>query len=386
MIKVLSIFGTRPEATKMVPLIKALEKCPHIESRVCVTAQHREQLDQVLEIFDLKPEYDLDIMKNRQTITDVTVNALIALEGVIKDFTPDLILVHGDTTTTLAGSMAAFYNKVQIGHVEAGLRTYNKYSPYPEEMNRKLTDALADIFFAPTDVSKDNLLKEGIEESKVYITGNTAVDTLKYTVKKDFKFYTKELTDLDFDSKRVITMTAHRRENIGEPMKNICRAVRSIVEKYEDVEVVYPVHLNPAVREIVQEILGGVARVHLIEPISIDEMINLMSRSYMVLTDSGGLQEEVPSLGKPLLVLRTETERPEAIEFGTLRMVGVDEDYIVEMTELYLNNMEEYRIMTSAINPYGDGNASERIVNSILYHFGVLKDRPEDYNPRKMNK
>ncbi len=381
MIKVLSIFGTRPEAIKMAPLIKELSQNPHFDSKVCVTAQHRKQLDQVLEIFDIQPEFDLDIMKNRQTLTDITVNALQGLEKVIKEVKPDIVLAHGDTTTTFVASLAAFYNKVPIGHVEAGLRTFNKYSPYPEEINRKLTDAMADVFFAPTELSKSNLIKEGIKENNIFITGNTAVDSLKTTISRDFEFHTAELKAIDYKAKRVISVTAHRRENIGEPLENICRALKTIVTNYSDVEVVYAVHKNPAVREIVYKILNDTPRVHLLEPIDISEMHNLMDRSYMVLTDSGGLQEEVPSLGKPLLVTRTETERPEAIEFGTLKLVGVVERDIVNVAEVFLNDMSEYNKMANAINPYGDGHASERIANSLLYYFGILKERPADYVP-----
>ncbi|MFZ5353352.1 MAG: non-hydrolyzing UDP-N-acetylglucosamine 2-epimerase [Bacillota bacterium] len=382
MIKILSIFGTRPEATKMIPLIHELEKNPHIESVVCVTAQHREQLDQVLELFKVKPDYDLDIMKHRQTSTDIFVNVLVGIDKVIKEVMPDMLLVHGDTATTFIASLAAFYNKVRVGHVEAGLRSFNKYSPFPEEMNRKLTDAVADVFFAPTKVSKANLMAEGISEEHIYITGNTAVDAMKYFLDKDFQFYTEELKEIDYDNKRIIAVTAHRGENIGKPLENLFNALKRIVQRYEDVEVVYPVHLNPAVREIAFRVLRDVERVHLIEPIAMDEMHNLMDRSFMVVTDSGGLQEEVPSLGKPLLVARTETERPEAIEFGTLKLVGVEEEDIFKAIELYLNNKEEYQKMAAAINPYGDGYAAERIVESLLHYFGINSKRPEDYEPK----
>lgn len=381
MIKVLSIFGTRPEAIKMAPLVKALKADSRFESYVCVTAQHRDMLDQVLDIFDIQPEFDLDIMKDRQTLTDITINALSGLEKVIKELQPDIILVHGDTTTTFVGSLAAFYNKVQIGHVEAGLRTFNKYSPYPEEMNRKLTGAMADIHFSPTATSKENLLREGILEEHIYVTGNTAIDALKTTVDKNFEFYTEALKQLDYKSKRVIMVTAHRRENLGEPLQNICTALKKIAETFEDVEIVYAVHKNPAVRETVFGILGSMPRVHLLDPLDVDEMHNLMDRCFMVLTDSGGLQEEAPSLGKPVLVLRTETERPEAIEFGTLKLAGVNERDIFELSETLLTDEREYLKMANAVNPYGDGHASARIIDSLLYHFGVVKGRPEDFKP-----
>ncbi|HYF84407.1 MAG TPA: UDP-N-acetylglucosamine 2-epimerase (non-hydrolyzing) [Clostridia bacterium] len=381
LIKVLSIFGTRPEAIKMAPLVKALKADSRFESYVCVTAQHRDMLDQVLDIFDIQPDFDLDIMKDRQTLTDITVNALAGLEKVIKELQPDIILVHGDTTTTFVGSLAAFYNKVQIGHVEAGLRTFNKYSPYPEEMNRKLTGAMADIHFSPTATSKENLLREGVKEESIYVTGNTAIDALKTTVNKSFEFYTEELKKLDYDKKRILMVTAHRRENLGEPLENICRALKTIAETHEDVEIVYAVHKNPAVRETVFGILDNMPGVHLLDPLDVDEMHNLMARCFMVLTDSGGLQEEAPSLGKPVLVLRTETERPEAIEFGTLKLAGVDEKNILELTETLLTDEKEYLKMANAVNPYGDGHASARIIDSLLYHFGVEENRPEDFRP-----
>jgi UDP-N-acetylglucosamine 2-epimerase (non-hydrolysing) len=381
LIKVLSIFGTRPEAIKMAPLVKALKADSRFESYVCVTAQHRDMLDQVLDIFDIQPDFDLDIMKDRQTLTDITVNALAGLEKVIKELHPDIILVHGDTTTTFVGSLAAFYNKVQIGHVEAGLRTFNKYSPYPEEMNRKLTGAMSDIHFSPTATSKSNLLREGVNEESIYVTGNTAIDALKTTVSENFEFYTEELKKLDYNKKRVIMVTAHRRENLGEPLENICRALKAIAEAYDDVEIVYAVHKNPAVREIVFGILDNMPRVHLLDPLDVDEMHNLMARCFMVLTDSGGLQEEAPSLGKPVLVLRTETERPEAIEFGTLKLAGVDEKNILELAGSLLNDEKEYLKMANAVNPYGDGAASARIIDSLLYHFDVAKKRPEDFRP-----
>lgn len=383
MIKVLSIFGTRPEAIKMAPLVKVLQGDERFESIVCVTAQHRDMLDQVLQIFDIKPDYDLDIMKNRQTLTDITVNALKGLEEVIKEVTPDIVLVHGDTTTTFVGSLAAFYNKVKVGHVEAGLRTYNKYFPFPEEMNRKLTGAIADIHFSPTDNSKENLLKEGVNEDIIFVTGNTAIDAIKTTVNKDYVFNTGVLKSIDYKNKRVIMVTAHRRENLGEPLTNICEALKEIALSYEDVEIVYAVHKNPAVREIAFSILDNVPRVHLLDPLDADEMHNLMDRSYLVLTDSGGLQEEAPSLGKPVLVLRRETERPEAIEFGTLKLAGVDKKDILELTKNLLDDKEEYTKMANAVNPYGDGFAAERIKESLLYYFGETKQAPKEFKPKK---
>ena len=381
MIKVLSIFGTRPEAIKMAPLVNAMKADSRFESYVCVTAQHRDMLDQVLEIFDIQPDFDLDIMKDRQSLTDITVNALLGLEKVIAGLQPDIILVHGDTTTTFIGSLAAFYNKIRVGHVEAGLRTFNKYFPYPEEMNRKLTGAIADIHFAPTSVSKANLLREGVPDGSIFVTGNTAIDALKTTVKKDFRFYTEELKKLDYDKKRIIMVTAHRRENLGEPLGNICRALKRIVQSHEDVEIVYAVHKNPAVRETVYGILGSIPEVHLLEPLDVDEMHNLMGKCYMVLTDSGGLQEEAPSLGKPVLVLRRETERPEAIEFGTLKLAGVKEEDIFRLADTLLTDEKEYCRMANAVNPYGDGHASERIIAALLYYFGVEDKRPEDFVP-----
>ena len=378
-IKVMSIFGTRPEATKMAPLIKAMDKCDDIEQIVCVTAQHREMLDQVLEIFDLHPDYDLDIMTQRQTLTTITTKALTGLEEVMSEAKPDLVLVHGDTTTTIAGALAAFYGGIKLGHVEAGLRTYDKTQPFPEEMNRVLTGHMADLHFAPTPLAKEHLLKENIGEEGIFITGNTAVDCLKHTIQDNFKFDLDELNNIDYKNKRVITMTAHRRENLGEPLENICKAVLRLVEDYEDVEVVYAVHYNPAVREVANRVLGGHNRVHLVDPLDIVNMHNLMNLSYLVMTDSGGLQEEVPSMGKPVLVLRNVTERPEGVEAGTLKLAGVNEDEIYAEAKELLDNKESYDKMVAAKNPFGDGYAAERIVEAIRYYFGLRKDRPEDY-------
>ena len=379
-VKVLSIFGTRPEAIKMAPIIKEMEKYNNIEQKVCVTAQHREMLDQVLEIFNIKPDYDLNIMTQNQTLTGITINALKGLENILKEAKPDLILVHGDTTTTFVGSLAAFYNQIKVGHVEAGLRTYNKYEPFPEEMNRKLTGAIADLHFAPTNISKENLLKENIMEENIFITGNTSVDCVKTTVEKDYKFSCQELNKIDFENKKVITMTAHRRENLGKPLENICSAILEIVEKNENVEVVYAVHFNPLVREVANRILGNNERIHLIDPIDMKDMHNLIDRSYMVMTDSGGLQEEVPSLKKPVLVLRNVTERPEGLKAGVLKLAGVEKDNIIKLTQEILDSKEEYEKMSNSKNPFGDGFASKRIVKAILYYFGINDFKPENFN------
>lgn len=378
-IKVMTIFGTRPEATKMAPLIKAMEKCEYIEPVVCVTAQHREMLDQVLDIFGIKPQYDLNIMQERQTLTDITVRALVGLEGVMKQAKPDLVLVHGDTTTTFAGALAAFYGGIKLGHVEAGLRTYDKTQPYPEEMNRVLTGDLADLHFAPTALSKEHLLLEHIDPEGIFITGNTAIDCLKTTIEKGYKFSRECLNDIDFEKYRVITMTAHRRENLGKPLENICRATLRLVEQNPDVFVVYAVHFNPAVREVAYRILGSHPRILLTDPVDMKDMHNLMNLSYFIMSDSGGLQEEAPSMHKPVLVLRNVTERPEGLDAGTLRLGGNDEDEIFRQAELILNDKEVYASMAKSKNPFGDGYAAERIVEAILYSFEIRKDRPADY-------
>ncbi len=378
-IKVMTVFGTRPEAIKMAPLVKELESRPEVESIVTVTAQHREMLDQVLKIFDIQPDYDLNIMKSRQTLTDITLRAVEGIDGVIKEAQPDIVLVHGDTSTTFAGALAAFYNQVKIGHVEAGLRTYDKYSPFPEEMNRQLTGRMADLHFSPTVNNKQNLLKENVEEESIFITGNTVIDALKTTVSADYQFYTKEIEQVDF-TKKVIVVTAHRRENLGEPLQNICSALKEIAEKYADeVQIIYPMHMNPAVRETAVGTLGGLSNVFLIEPVDVAELHNLMDRAYMVMTDSGGLQEEAPSLGKPVLVLRNETERPEAVKAGTVKIAGVCKQDILDLAIDLIENKESYDQMAKAVNPYGDGTASKRTVDAILYAFGVTKDRPKDY-------
>ncbi len=377
-LKVMTVFGTRPEAIKMAPLVLELEKRDNVESIVCLTAQHREMLDMVMDMFGIKADYDLNIMQQRQTLAGITTKAINGLDEVMAEAQPDVVLVHGDTTTTFAGSVAAFYNKIKVGHVEAGLRTYDKYSPFPEEMNRKLTGSIADYHFSPTLANKNNLLKESIDENAIYITGNTVIDAIKYTVKDDFKFKDETLAKADFEGNRVILVTAHRRENLGEPLKNICRAVTRLVNEFPDVEVIYPVHLNPAVRETVYEIMSGNARIHLIDPLDVDELHNLMKRCYMVMTDSGGLQEEAPALGKPVLVLRTETERPEAVAAGTAKLAGVEEEDIYNLGKTLLCDKAEYDKMAKAANPYGDGNASARIVDALLYEFGYTDVRPSD--------
>lgn len=364
-IKVMSVFGTRPEAIKMAPLVKELEKRKEIESIVAVTAQHREMLDQVLETFDIKPDYDLNIMKQGQTLGDVTTRALQGLEGVIKDCNPDIVLVHGDTTTTFAGALAAFYNRVSIGHVEAGLRTYDKYSPWPEEMNRQMVDCMTDMYFAPTDLSKENLLKQNIDANKIYVTGNTAIDAMSTTVESDYKH---EVIDWVGDS-RMILLTAHRRENLGEPMRHIFKAIKRLVDEFEDIKVVYPIHKNPLVREIANEILKGNDRVKLIEPLEVFDFHNFQNKSYIIMSDSGGIQEEAPSLGKPVLVLRDTTERPEGIAAGTLKLVGTDEETIYREAKKLLTDKDEYDKMSKASNPYGDGHASERIADAIIEKF-----------------
>lgn len=364
-IKVLTVFGTRPEAIKMAPLVKALEEDQDIESILCVTAQHREMLDQVIDLFQLKPDYDLNIMKDNQTLSQVTSRVLEGLEKVIKQVSPDIILVHGDTTTTFTAALAAFYHQIKIGHVEAGLRTYNKYSPFPEEMNRVLTGHMADFHFSPTPRNKDNLLKEGIEESHIYITGNTVIDALIQVANKEYEFDHPVLRNIDFEQKRIITVTCHRRENLGVYMNNIFSALKEIIEKHEDVEIVFPVHLNPKVKEAADNILGGIKRVHLIEPLNYQPFVNLLSKSYLIITDSGGLQEEAPSLGKPVLVVRKETERPEAVEAGTVKLAGVDKDTLYQLARNLLINKVEYNKMAQAVNPYGDGMAANRIVAII---------------------
>ncbi len=379
-IKVITVFGTRPEAVKMAPLVKALENCESIDSKVCVTAQHRQMLDQVLEIFHIRPDYDLNIMQDRQTLIDVTSRAIEGLYTVFSEARPDIVLVHGDTTTTMAASLAAFYAKIKVGHVEAGLRTYDKYSPYPEEMNRRLTGVIADLHFAPTVANRENLLKENVPNDSIYITGNTVIDALSSTVVTDYSFKDRFLKNYSFDNKRVISVTAHRRENLGEPFENIFAALRRLVEDLADIEMIYPMHLNPLVREAASRILGNHKRIHLIEPLNVQDMHNLMARSTLVMTDSGGLQEEAPSLGKPVLVLRNETERPEAIKAGTVKLAGTDRETIYNEARHLLDNAAVYEKMAKAVNPYGDGRASQRIVEALLYHFGLSDVRPREFS------
>ena len=376
-LRIMSVFGTRPEAIKMCPLVKELASRPEIESLCCVPAQHRQMLDSVLEVFEVKPDWDLDIMTPRQTLSTITSKCILGMDEAIEALKPDMILVHGDTSTTFAGALSAFYHQVKVGHVEAGLRTYDKYSPFPEEMNRKLVSSIADLYFCPTANNKDNLVKEAIMDG-LFITGNTVIDALKTTVREDYKFATDELNHLPYDEKTVILVTCHRRENYGEPMKNIMLALREIAERNADVELVYPVHLSPVVREAVDTYLRGAPRVHLIDPLPADEMHNLMARCYMVMTDSGGLQEEAPALGKPVLVLRRETERPEAVEAGTVKLAGVVQDDIVTMAERLIQDKAAYAKMAHAVNPYGDGNACRRIADAILWYFGK-GEKPEDY-------
>jgi len=378
-LRVMSVFGTRPEAVKMAPLVKELEKHSEIESIVCVTAQHREMLDQVLELFEIKPDYDLDIMKERQTLTGITTRVLEGMEKVLEEAKPDIVLVHGDTSTSFVAALAAFYKQIKVGHVEAGLRTFNKYEPFPEEMNRKLTGSLADLHFSPTPLAKGNLLAERVGQEHIYVTGNTVIDAIRHTVEEDYCFTVDELNNIDYNKRRVIAMTAHRRENLGQPLQNICEAVKQTVLENPDVEVVYAVHKNPAVREVAFGVLGSLERVHLVEPLDLKDMHNLLKRSYLVLTDSGGLQEEVPSLGKPVLVLRNVTERPEGVEAGTLKLAGIEQETIYNLTKELLNDKEQYAKMAEAKNPFGDGKASERIVQALLYDFKLSNERPEDY-------
>lgn len=378
-IKVMSVFGTRPEAIKMAPLVQELASRPEFESLCCLTGQHREMLDSVMEIFHLQAQYDLNIMEPRQTLSTITVKTLMGMDRVLDDARPDLVLVHGDTSTTFVGALAAFYHKIPVGHVEAGLRTYDPYSPYPEEMNRVLVGDIAVLHFSPTLANADNLRKEAIH-GQIFITGNTVIDAMKTTVTPDFKFQEPVLNHLDYTGKKVITLTCHRRENYGRPMEDIMAAVRELVERNPDVEIVYPVHLSPVVQECAHRNLGGLDRVHLIAPLDVAQMHNLMARSYLILTDSGGLQEEAPAMGKPVLVLRRETERPEAIAAGTAKLVGVEKKHIIDSAQELLDNPHAYENMARAVNPYGDGNACSRIADAIMWHFGLKEDRPEDFH------
>ncbi|MGG3090787.1 UDP-N-acetylglucosamine 2-epimerase (non-hydrolyzing) [Bacillus safensis] len=369
---VMTVFGTRPEAIKMAPLVLELKKHPQIKSSVTVTAQHRQMLDQVLKAFNIRPDHDLNIMKQRQTLSEITSNALLKLDQLFQEEKPDIVLVHGDTTTTFAGSLAAFYHQISVGHVEAGLRTHNKYSPFPEELNRQMTGIIADIHFAPTNEAKQNLLIENKKEETICVTGNTAIDALQTTVTEQYEHPILEKIGTD----KMILLTAHRRENLGQPMKNMFRAIRRIVEEFEDVQVVYPVHLNPAVRDAAQTEFSDLDRVHLIEPLEVVDFHNFAAASHFILTDSGGVQEEAPSLGKPVLVLRDTTERPEGVKAGTLKLAGTDEETIYNMAKQLLVDQKEYDNMSKASNPYGDGQASKRIVEELLHRFGLSEEKP----------
>lgn len=377
-IKVMTVFGTRPEAIKMAPIVLELQKHPDtIVPVVAVTAQHREMLDQVLNLFQIKPDHDLNIMAAGQTLFDITTRAMMGLDKVLTEEKPDIVLVHGDTTTTFAGALAAYYHQTAVGHVEAGLRTHNKYSPFPEEMNRRLTGCIADLNFAPTSTSEANLLAENVPPESIFVTGNTVIDALHHTVRDDFDFQEESLKDVDFQNKRIILVTTHRRENLGEPMRHVYKALKQLTEEFDDVEVVFPVHKNPKVREVVNEELGGLAKVHLIDPLDYEPFANLMHRAYLILTDSGGVQEEAPALGKPVLVLRDTTERPEAVDAGTVKLIGTDRERVYEEAKKLLTDKAEYSRMAESVNPYGDGKAAARIIQAILYHYGLADGRPD---------
>ena len=377
-VTVMTIFGTRPEAIKMAPLALELSRRENIRALCCVTAQHREMLDSVLEIFHLKPDYDLNIMEPRQTLSTITSKCLLGMDGVLDEARPDLVLVHGDTSTTFAGALSAFYHQIPVGHVEAGLRTYDKWSPFPEEMNRKMVGAIADLHFCPTVTNRDNLARENIKTG-VFLTGNTVIDALQTTVKERFTFQEEILNRLDYQNRKVILVTCHRRENYGQPMANIMTALRRIADAFPEVELVYPVHLSPVVQEAAHKYLDGHPRIHLIAPLAVDEMHNLMARSYLVMTDSGGLQEEAPALGKPVLVLRKETERPEAVQAGTVKLAGVEEEAVFSLARELLTDQSAYSAMAHAVNPYGDGRACRRIADAIEWHFGLRKEPPEEF-------
>lgn len=376
-IKVMTVFGTRPEAIKMAPIVLELQKhSDKITPVVAVTAQHREMLDQVLNLFSITPDHDLDIMAQGQTLFDITTKAMKGLDQVMTEEKPDIVLVHGDTTTTFAGALAAYYHQIPVGHVEAGLRTHNKYSPFPEEMNRKLTGCISDLNFAPTETSEANLLAENVPAESIFVTGNTVIDALHHTVRDDYEFDDEMLRHIDFTNKRIILVTTHRRENLGEPMRHVYKALRQLTEEFDDVEIVFPVHKNPKVREVVREELGGLSKVHLIDPLDYEPFANLMSRAHLILTDSGGVQEEAPALGKPVLVLRDTTERPEAVAAGTVKLIGTDCERVYQEAKLLLTDEEEYGRMAESVNPYGDGKASERIIQAILYHYELVGERP----------
>ena len=378
--KVLTVFGTRPEAIKMCPLVQELDRRPSLRSLCCVTAQHREMLDSVMAIFGRRADFDLDIMEPRQTLSTITSKCLLGMEGVLEEVQPDLVLVHGDTSTTFSGALAAFYHKVPVGHVEAGLRTWDKWSPYPEEMNRRMVGALADLHFCPTAANRDNLAREGITKG-VFLTGNTVIDALRTTVRDTFTFQEDILNRLDYQNRRVILVTCHRRENYGQPMVQIMTALRRIADAFPEVELIYPVHLSPVVQETAHRYLDGHPRIHLIAPLAVDEMHNLMARCYFVMTDSGGLQEEAPALGKPVLVLRRETERPEAVRAGTVKLAGVEEEAIFSLAARLLTNLTAYADMAHAVNPYGDGHACRRIADAVEWYFGLRSQPPQPFSP-----
>ncbi|OCL25555.1 UDP-N-acetylglucosamine 2-epimerase [Orenia metallireducens] len=378
-LKVMSIFGTRPEAIKMAPVVKELENREEIESIVTVTAQHREMLDQVLDLFNIRVDYDLDIMKAGQILSDITTGILKGLEEILIKERPDLVLVHGDTTTSFVAALVSFYQQIPIAHIEAGLRSYDRYSPYPEEINRHLIGVLANFHFAPTYKAKENLLRENVSEDNIYISGNTVIDSLFNVIEDNYIFDNNQLNKIDFTNKKVILLTTHRRENLAGGIRNIFGAVQELILDNPEVEFIFPVHLNPKVRELATDILGGLERVHLIEPLSYKEFANLMAKVYLIMTDSGGIQEEAPSLGKPVLVLRDTTERPEAIEAGTVKLIGTGKDEIIYVANSLIENEQEYSQMSNAINPYGDGVASRRIVEMILYYFGYRQDKLEEF-------
>ena len=382
-IKVMTVFGTRPEAIKMAPVVLELAKYPElITPVVTVTAQHRDMLDQVLNLFRIKPDHDLDIMAAGQTLFDITCKAMMGLDKVLQEEKPDIVLVHGDTTTTFAGALASFYHQTTVGHVEAGLRTRNKYSPFPEEMNRKLTGSLTDLHFAPTDTAAANLSGENVPADDIFVTGNTVIDALHKTVSEDYVFENELLRSIDYKNKRIILVTTHRRENLGEPMRHVYKALKQLVDEFSDVEIVFPVHKNPKVREVVDQELGGHDKVHLIDPLDYEPFANLMHRSYLILTDSGGVQEEAPALGKPVLVLRDTTERPEAVDAGTVKLIGTDRKRIYDEARLLLTEPEEYNRMAGACNPYGDGQAARRIIEAILYRYGLAEDKPDIFKAK----
>lgn len=378
-IKVLSVFGTRPEAIKMAPLVLELQRRPEIESLVCITAQHREMLDAVMQQFGIQADYDLDIMERGQDLTGITTRVLDRMRDVLTEAQPDLVLVHGDTTTTFAGALAAFYAKIPVGHVEAGLRTFDRWSPFPEEMNRSLVGRIATLHFAPTANNASNLQREAVT-GEIFITGNTVIDAMAYTV-RGTGFASEELGSIDFSGKRIIALTCHRRENYGQPMRNIFTAVRRLALAYPDVLIIYPVHLSPVVRSAAQELLGGVENIRLIEPLDAVDMHRLMARSDLVMTDSGGIQEEAPALGKPVLVLRRETERPEAVTAGTVKLAGTETDEIFRLAAELLDDPACYEQMAKAVNPYGDGRACPRIADAILYTAGLSEKKPDAFLP-----